>query len=907
MTDFPPPSLALDATTLLSHSAWLAKFARALVANEADIDDVVQQTLATALARPPRHTGNLRGWLGTVAKNVVRSAARSDTARAAREVALPPPPPVESPVEAVARAELRRKVVECVLALDEPYRSTVILRFFEEQEVAAIARLTKTGEDTVRTRIRRGVLRVRELLERRVDEETRGTAHEGVAAQALLLSRLRDIAASADRPSIAGDGGAHGSSAVSRGFGRTAALQTTRRVLVGAAVVAAAGAGWWWWEKAHREFRVTDAAAARVTPVSDAAPLAAANGSSRTPDVARSVEPTPALAPPPPKRAARTGRIHGIVKDRDGNPVSDAFVWAIPSSSHQINYTMPEFSVPAAAEANRPSDQRAGDIWIATRSGAGGIYEFTDLSTIPGWSIGAYDQSVGATVTDIHSFDREHVEHEVDVPLIPGLVIRGKVHDEDGVPIGNALLTFVSRCPPRRIGGTIRTKVSGDSVGQFDFGFYCGDLIEFDCKVPGFLRKRPTKIEIKPHATAADLDITMQRRPGTIVRGRIVDTTGLPLALEPFLVEHFAARTPEGRAAKAAVFAVGSEAVSRSTTAVDDSSKPVEGRIDYVKGQYEVVVHDGFRGALELRIADAVVGTVPLRDLARAPDLPCDTAKVPKESVAATFAVRFVDAESKDPIDLSHERYLPQGSNGERIIATIRDDGDPRKGVVRYGCDPGPILIEAEISGHAVSIFPVDTSQLPGSEPLTLEIPRARGGVHGVARHADGSPFGKAPIAAYRVTTQGLIATHVHDVVSNPDGEFEFDALAKGEHVFVVSGFPDEAPGVVRFVAAESFPDIEARCAVGVPARFHVAPPLAEGRPALHFQILDHDGIPVENLWRAWRPDSDAIDEFTATLCPGRYTAIASRTGFHERRVDFDAPASDKIDVVLEPLESRPR
>ena len=133
MTDFPPPSLALDATTLLSHSAWLAKFARALVANEADIDDVVQQTLATALARPPRHTGNLRGWRGTVAKNVVRSSARSDTV-----------------------------------------------------------------------------------------EETRGTAHEGVAARALLLSRLRDIAASAGRPFSAGVDGAHGSSAVSRGFGRTA-------------------------------------------------------------------------------------------------------------------------------------------------------------------------------------------------------------------------------------------------------------------------------------------------------------------------------------------------------------------------------------------------------------------------------------------------------------------------------------------------------------------------------------------------------------------------------------------------------------------------------------------------------------------------------------------------------------
>jgi DNA-directed RNA polymerase specialized sigma24 family protein len=121
-----------------------------------------------------------------------RSGARSDNARLAREVAVPPPSPVESPAEAVERAELRRMVVECVLALDEPYRSTVVLRFFEEQDVGAIARLTATGENTVRTRIRRGVLRVRELLECKVVERSRGTAHEGVAARASVRTSARD-------------------------------------------------------------------------------------------------------------------------------------------------------------------------------------------------------------------------------------------------------------------------------------------------------------------------------------------------------------------------------------------------------------------------------------------------------------------------------------------------------------------------------------------------------------------------------------------------------------------------------------------------------------------------------------------------------------------------------------------
>ena len=49
---------------------------------------------------------------------------------------------------------------------------------------------------------------VRELLERKVDEETRGDAREGVAARALLRVRLQAIAANGGGPTIRGGGGA---------------------------------------------------------------------------------------------------------------------------------------------------------------------------------------------------------------------------------------------------------------------------------------------------------------------------------------------------------------------------------------------------------------------------------------------------------------------------------------------------------------------------------------------------------------------------------------------------------------------------------------------------------------------------------------------------------------------------
>jgi DNA-directed RNA polymerase specialized sigma24 family protein len=185
--------MVLDAETLLVHGAWFANLARALVADEDELDDIVQRTYAHALAQRPQFAGNLGGRLGAIAREVARENAGGESVRVAREVAMPPP--VDGRGEALERAELRLVVVESVLALDEPDRSAVILRFFEEQDVAGVARLTAADEDAVRARIRRGVLGTRRLLEFNVDDRVHGAAHEGVAARALLFVRLREIGA----------------------------------------------------------------------------------------------------------------------------------------------------------------------------------------------------------------------------------------------------------------------------------------------------------------------------------------------------------------------------------------------------------------------------------------------------------------------------------------------------------------------------------------------------------------------------------------------------------------------------------------------------------------------------------------------------------------------------------------
>ena len=69
---------------------------------------------------------------------------------------------VATPSEAVERNELRLTLLNAVLALDEPYRTAVALRFLDGRDTATIARLTNADENTVRSRIREGVARLRE-------------------------------------------------------------------------------------------------------------------------------------------------------------------------------------------------------------------------------------------------------------------------------------------------------------------------------------------------------------------------------------------------------------------------------------------------------------------------------------------------------------------------------------------------------------------------------------------------------------------------------------------------------------------------------------------------------------------------------------------------------------------------
>src|SRR5262249_38297160 len=105
-----------------------------------------------------------------VASRLWWRTCRGDERRQRRELdaqRLEPKRVEASPSETVERAELHHAVLSAVMTLDEPYRTTVLLRFVEYESEAAIAARLGVPIATVRTRLRRALDRLREKLDAR--------------------------------------------------------------------------------------------------------------------------------------------------------------------------------------------------------------------------------------------------------------------------------------------------------------------------------------------------------------------------------------------------------------------------------------------------------------------------------------------------------------------------------------------------------------------------------------------------------------------------------------------------------------------------------------------------------------------------------------------------------------------
>ena len=158
------------AAALLSEAGWVRRVAARLV-RDGGADDVAQEAWLRALEQRPDASTTLRGWLAEVMRRLAHTRARAEARRRARELAGDggeAPPPADRLLE---KAELLHRIGQLVGELDEPYRSTVLLRYFEGASAAEIARRHGVPAGTVRWRLKEALDQLRARLGREVDRD----------------------------------------------------------------------------------------------------------------------------------------------------------------------------------------------------------------------------------------------------------------------------------------------------------------------------------------------------------------------------------------------------------------------------------------------------------------------------------------------------------------------------------------------------------------------------------------------------------------------------------------------------------------------------------------------------------------------------------------------------------------
>lgn len=160
----PAPVSPEHASALAGNARWIRALARSLVADAHLADDLVQEASLAALSRPGGGAGS-RSWLATVLRRGLFERRREGASREARERATARPEALPSTLDMVERAEAQRDLVQAVLELEEPYRTTILWRFFEELPPRVIAHRAGVPVATVHSRIARGLAKLRSKLD----------------------------------------------------------------------------------------------------------------------------------------------------------------------------------------------------------------------------------------------------------------------------------------------------------------------------------------------------------------------------------------------------------------------------------------------------------------------------------------------------------------------------------------------------------------------------------------------------------------------------------------------------------------------------------------------------------------------------------------------------------------------
>ena len=574
---------------LLAEARWLQQLARRLVGDPVEADDVVQETWVAALVDTGRVAGR-RAWLAEVARNVVRQRRRSEASRRRREASLARPEArdPEAEAEAVARAEAQRALVDAVLALSEPYRSTVILHYFDHLDVPEVARRNGITESAVRSRLSRAVQELRHSMRREHGERW-----------ALVLTPLAPLAPATLVPATPPlESASIDPTSVSPTAPDPLPLLTLMSTNTKLALVATAAACIWILGTTLAPVRELANQDAVVSPTTSRAKEPAHQAAAAAPETSTAGSPTRSAvleAPPPDDATAATPTALASLEVRvrfadDGTPGAGVgvvvFPWGAPDpfvdrrAARCDEQGVARFERLAPGKASITLDRaasasavlEAGDhsvvellvadgadvvglvvdnderpvsdarIWLSrygthlegadvTRSDDAGRFAIRDVSD--GRHLGARHGALGSST--LQDLPNRSPGQRIEVKLVLGdelTELAGTVRDPSGRALAGADVTvdvFARELPGTPLAGQRRhfapETARTDGLGRFALHVAPAGRATIVARAPGMA---PCERDVQLAAERQELDLVLT--PMAVVRGRVVDGDGLPVA-----------------------------------------------------------------------------------------------------------------------------------------------------------------------------------------------------------------------------------------------------------------------------------------------------------------------------------------------------------------------------------------
>jgi RNA polymerase sigma factor (sigma-70 family) len=483
-----PPTRPVSTEVLLSHAGWVRALARSLLGDPHAAEDVVQETWLAALQRGPREGRPLSAWLARVARNFARRKLRSEARRSERERLGVRAEGEPSPADLYERAALHRELVEAVMKLDEPYRSTILLRYFEGLAPRAIARREGVPVRTVSTRLARGL----EKLRARLDASSGGGRKAWMSALAAFTRNPFAVGPSATLVTI----------------------MTTNLKLVGAGVLLSAILVAFLALKPRTAARPPTVVSAAVETTS-ASPIEPASGPSAIESVAADSERLGAAPERAPTAASRAKDplepatdLHGVVTDSAGSHLRGARIEVRRSEARSFDLLDDNFfALEEHLVAETASDDR-GEFHVRVPRAR----PFDLYASLSGYAV--------------RKLPSRYAGESVHVVLTAGCTIFGRVtRQSDGAPCAAAIVH--ARPGVVSLRGAAEYEAVSDASGAYRLeGLPPGGIV-LDADSPEEAGTFGSAVETHEGSTL-EKDIVLE--PGRLVTGTVTDAnTGSPI------------------------------------------------------------------------------------------------------------------------------------------------------------------------------------------------------------------------------------------------------------------------------------------------------------------------------------------------------------------------------------------